>query len=157
MPDAECLDHRVKSDPGLLARGEPPAEQEILPDREMREELRVLKDKADPLAARTADLSNAAGTLADLLADNRPLLHDTVQYLDVVAAPLVVQHDELDQLLQKVPNAFELIGRAGGIYGDFFNLYLCDIGLKLNGLQPGGPVRNVKLLTYGPTGRCTPQ
>jgi phospholipid/cholesterol/gamma-HCH transport system substrate-binding protein len=116
-----------------------------------------LKDKADPLAARTADISNAAGTLADLLADNRPLLHDTVQYLDVVTGPLADQHDQLNELLQKVPNAFEIIGRAGGIYGDFFNLYLCDLGLKLNGLQPGGPVRTVKLLTYGPTGRCTPQ
>jgi phospholipid/cholesterol/gamma-HCH transport system substrate-binding protein len=116
-----------------------------------------LKDKADPLAARTADISNAAGTLADLLADNRPLLHDTVQYLDVVTGPLADQHDQLNELLQKVPNAFEIIGRAGGIYGDFFNLYLCDLGLKLNGLQPGGPVRTVKLLTSGPTGRCTPQ
>jgi phospholipid/cholesterol/gamma-HCH transport system substrate-binding protein len=28
--------------------------------------------------------------------------------------------------------------------------------LKLNGLQPGGPVRTVKI-TQQPTGRCTPQ
>ncbi|KUH82868.1 MULTISPECIES: MlaD family protein [unclassified Mycobacterium] len=115
-----------------------------------------LKDKGDPLAERTADISNAAGTLADLLADNRPLLHDTVQRLDVIATPLVDQQAQLDDLLRKVPDAFEMIGRAGGIYGDFFNLYLCDIGLKLNGLQPGGPVRTVKLLSQ-PTGRCTPQ
>lgn len=116
-----------------------------------------LKNNADPLAERTADISNSARTVADLLADNRPLLHDTVQYLDVVATPLVDQHEQLTELLQKVPDAFEIIGRAGGIYGDFFNLYLCDVGLKINGLQPGGPVRTVKLLTYGPTGRCTPQ
>ncbi|KUI04706.1 MlaD family protein [Mycobacterium sp. IS-3022] len=115
-----------------------------------------LKDKGDPLAERTVDISNAAGTLADLLADNRPLLHDTVQRLDAIATPLVDQQAQLDDLLQKVPDAFEMIGRAGGIYGDFFNLYLCDIGLKVNGLQPGGPVRTVKLLSQ-PTGRCTPQ
>ncbi|HEY7051700.1 MAG TPA: virulence factor Mce family protein [Mycobacterium sp.] len=116
-----------------------------------------LKNKADPIAASTADISNAAGTLADLLTDNRPLLHNTVEYLDIVAAPLVEQSDQLNNLLQKVPDAFEIIGRAGGIYGDFFNTYLCGIGLKLNGLQPGGPVRNIKLVDYGPTGRCTPQ
>jgi len=29
------------------------------------------------------------------------------------------------------------------IYGDFFNFYLCDLSLKVNGLQPGGPVRSV--------------
>lgn len=115
-----------------------------------------LKDKGDPLAERTVDISNAAGTLADLLADNRPVLHDTVQRLDAIATPLVDQQAQLDDLLQKVPDAFEMIGRAGGIYGDFFNLYLCDIGLKVNGLQPGGPVRTVKLLSQ-PTGRCTPQ
>ena len=37
-----------------------------------------LKNRADPLAAGVADISNAAGTLADLLADNRPLLKSTV-------------------------------------------------------------------------------
>ena len=46
--------------------------------------------------------------------------------------------------------------RAGGVYGDFFNFYLCDITLTLNGLQPGGPVRKVRI-TKQPTGRCTPQ
>ena len=45
----------------------------------------------------------------------------------------------------KVPAAFNIIGRASGIYGDFFNFYLCDLSLKVNGLQPGGPVRSVKL------------
>ena len=116
-----------------------------------------LKNKADPLASRTADISNAAGTLAGLLSDNRPLLHDTLQDLDIIASPIVAEKDRLDELLRKVPDAFEIIGRAGGLYGDFFNIYLCEIGLKLNGLQPGGPVRAVKIVNYGPTGRCTPQ
>jgi phospholipid/cholesterol/gamma-HCH transport system substrate-binding protein len=58
--------------------------------------------------------------------------------------------------LAKLPDAFRVIGRAGGIYGDFYNFYLCDISIKVNGLQPGGPVRTVKLFGQ-PTGRCTPQ
>lgn len=115
-----------------------------------------LKDRAGSLADGTAHISNAAATVADLLADNRSLLHDTISRLETVAGPLVDQHDKLGDLLGKLPNAFNIIGRASGIYGDFFNFYLCDLSLKVNGLQPGGPVRSVKLWAQ-PTGRCTLQ
>jgi phospholipid/cholesterol/gamma-HCH transport system substrate-binding protein len=115
-----------------------------------------LKNRADPLANATANISNAAGTLGDLLRDDRPLLKDTVGHLETIQQPLVDQRDQLNDLLQKLPNALKIIGRAGGIYGDFFNFYACDIFLKLNGLQPGGPVRTVKI-TSQPSGRCTPQ
>ena len=70
--------------------------------------------------------------------------------------PLVDQKDQLNDLLTRFPQAVKTIGRAGGIYGDFFNFYACDIALKLPGLQPGGPVRTVKI-TSQPSGRCTPQ
>jgi phospholipid/cholesterol/gamma-HCH transport system substrate-binding protein len=115
-----------------------------------------LKNRADPIAESTADISDAAGTVADLLADNRPLLQDTVGYLEGIQQPLVDQQAQLDDILVRLPTAFKIIGRAGGIYGDFFNFYACDVTLKLNGLQPGGPVRTVKVWTQ-PSGRCTPQ
>jgi phospholipid/cholesterol/gamma-HCH transport system substrate-binding protein len=115
-----------------------------------------LKGRASQLADGTAHITNAAGTVADLLADNRSLLHDTVGRLETVAAPLVEQHDQLGDLVGKLPNAFNTIGRASGIYGDFFNFYLCDLAVKVNGLQPGGPVRSVKLWAQ-PSGRCTLQ
>ncbi|MGA8544710.1 MAG: virulence factor Mce family protein [Mycobacterium sp.] len=115
-----------------------------------------LKGRAADLADGTAHISNAAATVADLLADNRALLHDTVGRLENVAGPLVEQHDKLGDLLGKLPNAFNIIGRASGIYGDFFNFYLCDLAIKVNGLQPGGPVRSVKLWAQ-PSGRCTLQ
>jgi phospholipid/cholesterol/gamma-HCH transport system substrate-binding protein len=115
-----------------------------------------LKNRADPVASSVADISDAAGTISDLLAENRPLLRDTVNYLDGVQQPLVDQQAELNDLLIKFPQAIRTIGRAGGIYGDFFNFYACDISLILNGLQPGGPVRKVKL-TSQPSGRCTPK
>ena len=41
-----------------------------------------LKNRADPIASSVADISDAAGTVADLLADNRPLLQSTVGYLE---------------------------------------------------------------------------
>ncbi|OBK96422.1 virulence factor Mce family protein [Mycobacterium sp. 1165178.9] len=115
-----------------------------------------LKDHGDQLAGGTAHISNAAGTVADLLAEDRGLLHNTLNYLDAVQQPLIDQQDQLQDFLKKVPTALNMIGRAIGSYGDFVNFYACDITLKINGLQAGGPVRTVRLFQQ-PTGRCTPQ
>ncbi|MET0993947.1 MAG: MlaD family protein, partial [Mycobacterium sp.] len=115
-----------------------------------------LKDRGDPIATSVADISDAAGTVSDLLADNRPLLQSTVSSLEVIQQPLIDQKDQLNDILIRLPNALKIVGRAGGVYGDFFNFYVCDISLKLPGLQPGGPVRTVKVWSQ-PTGRCTPQ
>ncbi len=115
-----------------------------------------LKNRADPIASSVADISDAAGTVGDLLADNRPLLQSTVGNLEVIQQPLVDQKDQLNDTLTRLPTALKIIGRAGGVYGDFFNFYACDVTLKLPGLQPGGPVRSVKVWSQ-PTGRCTPQ
>lgn len=115
-----------------------------------------LKNHGDQLAGGTAHISNAAGTVADLLAEDRGLLHKTLNYLDAVQQPLIDQQDQLQDYLKKVPTALNMIGRAIGSYGDFVNFYACDITLKINGLQAGGPVRTVRLFQQ-PTGRCTPQ
>jgi len=115
-----------------------------------------LKNRADPIADSVASISNGAGSLADLLGDNRELLHSTLGYLETTQQSLVDQKEQLNDTLQKVPQALKILGRSGGVYGDFFNFYVCDIELKINGLQPGGPVRTVKL-TNQPSGRCTPK
>lgn len=115
-----------------------------------------LKNRADPLAGAIADISDASGTLAGLLRDDRPLLQQTIGQLETIQQPFADDPAKLDKLLAEYPAAITLIGRAGGIYGDFFNFYLCDISLKVNGLQPGGPVRKVNI-TNQPSGRCTPK
>lgn len=115
-----------------------------------------LKNRADPLAGAIADISDASGTLAGLLRDDRPLLQQTTGHLETIQQPFADDPAKLDKLLSEYPAAITLIGRAGGIYGDFFNFYLCDISLKLNGLQPGGPVRTVNI-TKQSSGRCTPK
>ncbi|QLL07841.1 virulence factor Mce family protein [Mycobacterium vicinigordonae] len=115
-----------------------------------------LKDHSDSLAGGTAHISNAAGTVADLLAEDRALLKKTVNYLDAVQQPLIDQKQQLNDFLQAVPSALNHIGRAIGSYGDFVNFYSCDISLRINGLQAGGPVRTVRLF-HQPTGRCSPQ
>jgi phospholipid/cholesterol/gamma-HCH transport system substrate-binding protein len=115
-----------------------------------------LKNRADPLAGAIADISNASTELAGLLSDERPILQQTISKLETIQQPLADDPAKLDKLLTEYPIAINLIGRAGGVYGDFFNFYLCDLTLTLNGLQPGGPVRKVRI-TKQPTGRCTPQ
>jgi phospholipid/cholesterol/gamma-HCH transport system substrate-binding protein len=115
-----------------------------------------LKNHADPLAAGTAHLSNAAGTVADLLADNRALLHKEINYLQALQQPLIDQRDQLSDLIHKLPTTLNLIGRSIGLYGDWVNFYVCDLTIMWNGLQPGGPVRTVRIWQQ-PTGRCTPQ
>lgn len=115
-----------------------------------------LKNRADPIATAVADISDAAGTISDLLADNRPLLQDTVGYLEATQQPLIDQEEEVNDILVRLPSAHKALARTGGVYGSFYNFYLCDITLKLNGLQPGGPVRNVRV-TSQPSGRCTPR
>lgn len=115
-----------------------------------------LQNHADPLAAGTANISNAAGTVADLLADNRGLIHKAINYLQALQQPLVDQRDQLGDLIHKTPTALNLIGRSIGLYGDWVNFYVCDLTIKWNGLQAGGPVRTVRLWQQ-PTGRCTPQ
>jgi phospholipid/cholesterol/gamma-HCH transport system substrate-binding protein len=115
-----------------------------------------LKNRADPLAGAIADISDASTQLAGLLSDERPILQQTIGKLETIQQPLADDPAKLDKLLTEYPTAITLIGRAGGVYGDFFNFYLCDLTLTLNGLQPGGPVRKVRI-TKQPTGRCTPQ
>ena len=113
-----------------------------------------LNNHADSLAAGVANISNGAGTVADLLADNRALLHKTLHYAESVNQPLIDQIDQYDDLIGRTPAGLNTVGRAFSS-GDWLAFYLCDLTLKTNGLQAGGPVRTVKVWAQ-PTGRCTP-
>jgi phospholipid/cholesterol/gamma-HCH transport system substrate-binding protein len=115
-----------------------------------------LNNHADSFAAGIANISNAAGTVGDLLADNRTLLHKSLNYLEPIQQPIIDQRDLYDDQIKRTPIGVNIVGNAAGNYGDWINFYLCDLTLKTNGLQAGGPVRTVKIWSQ-PTGRCTPQ
>jgi phospholipid/cholesterol/gamma-HCH transport system substrate-binding protein len=115
-----------------------------------------LNNNAEPFAAGIANISNGAGTVGDLLADNRALLHKTLNYLEPIQQPIIDQRDLWDDQLKRTPIGMNIVGNAVGNYGDWVNFYLCDLTLKTNGLQAGGPVRTVRIWSQ-PTGRCTPQ
>jgi phospholipid/cholesterol/gamma-HCH transport system substrate-binding protein len=112
------------------------------------------------LADRKTDLTNsiaysnaAAATVADLLQQTRPSVHNVVTQTDRVAGIAVADHDYLDDLLKTLPDAYQTLGRQG-IYGDFFSFYLCDLILKMNG--KGGQPVYIKVAGQA-TGRCTPK
>jgi phospholipid/cholesterol/gamma-HCH transport system substrate-binding protein len=112
------------------------------------------------LAAHSTDISDAvantnaaAGTVADLLDQARPPLLHTVQQANRATAIVVADHEYLDNLLKTLPDKYRVLNRQG-LNGDFFNMYLCDVVLKMNG--KGGQPVFVKLAGQH-TGRCTPK
>lgn len=112
------------------------------------------------LAARKQDVTNgvayanaAAGSIADLLKQIRPPLKKVVPELDRTAGTVMADKDFFDNLLNTLPDSYQMLNRQG-LYGDYFTFYLCDIVLKLNGKN--GQPTYVKLAGQE-TGRCAPR
>ncbi|HEX4394806.1 MAG TPA: MCE family protein [Mycobacterium sp.] len=112
------------------------------------------------LAARKTDIvksiaySNfAASTVADLLQQTRPAIHNTVAQTDRVAGIALADHDYLDDVLKTLPDTYQKLSRQG-LYGDFFSFYMCDLVLKMNG--KGGQPVYIKVAGQS-TGRCAPK
>jgi phospholipid/cholesterol/gamma-HCH transport system substrate-binding protein len=119
-----------------------------------------LSELVDGLAARKGDISNAvaytnasAGSIADLLQQARPPFKNTVHQTDRTAGIVVADHEYFDNLLNTLPDTFQILARQG-LYGDFFSFYMCDVVLKLNG--KGGQPVYMKLVGQD-TGRCAPK
>lgn len=120
----------------------------------------ALSELVEGLESRKQDISNglaytnaAAGTITDLLSEARPPFAKTIHETDRAAGIVVADHEYFDNLLNTLPDAYQVLARQG-IYGDFFSFYLCDIVLKLNG--KGGQPVYVKVAGQS-TGRCAPR
>ncbi|WP_234897365.1 MCE family protein [Mycolicibacterium vanbaalenii] len=112
------------------------------------------------LSERKQDLANAIGyanassrSIADMLEQSRTPLTEVIRETDRSAGIVVADHDYLDDLLQQLPDAYQMLGRQG-LYGDFFSFYLCDLVLKVNG--KGGQPVYIKVAGQD-SGRCTPR
>jgi phospholipid/cholesterol/gamma-HCH transport system substrate-binding protein len=119
-----------------------------------------LSELVHGLAGRKNDIANAvaytnaaAGTVADLLLQARPPARKVINETDRAASIVVADHDYFDDLLNTLPDAYQILARQG-IYGDFFSFYLCDAVLKLNG--KGGQPVYVKVAGQS-SGRCAPR
>ncbi len=113
----------------------------------------TLSDRRQDIANGLAYSSEAAGTIADLLSEARPPLQKVITETDRSAGTVLADHDYFDNLLNTLPDTYQVLNRQG-LYGDFFSFYLCDISLKLNG--KGGQPVYVKVAGQD-TGRCTPR
>ncbi len=114
----------------------------------------------ETLADRKVDISNsvayadrAAESVADLLAQSRPALQKITNETDRAASIVLNEHDYFDNLLDTLPDAYQILGRQG-LYGDWFAFYVCEVVLKVNG--KGGQPVYIKAAGQS-TGRCTPK
>lgn len=112
------------------------------------------------LSARKVDVTNgvayvnaAAGSIADLLAQVRTPLKKVVPELDRTAGTVMADKDFVDNLLNTLPDSYQMLNRQG-LYGDYFTFYLCDVVLKFNGKN--GQPTYVKVAGQD-TGRCAPR
>ncbi len=68
----------------------------------------------------------------------RPPFAKRVTQTDRAHGIVVADHDYFDNLLNTLPDTYQVLARQG-MYGDYFSFYLCDAVLKLNG-KGGQPV-----------------
>ncbi|CAN5610436.1 virulence factor Mce family protein [soil metagenome] len=112
-----------------------------------------LAERKDDIATGLAYTNEAAGSITQLLSEARPPFQKVITETDRSAGIVLADHDYFDNLLNTLPDAYQLLNRQG-MYGDFFSFYLCDIALKLNG--KGGQPVYVKVAGQS-TGRCAPR
>jgi phospholipid/cholesterol/gamma-HCH transport system substrate-binding protein len=112
-----------------------------------------LAERKDDIATGLAYTNEAAGSITALLSEARPPFQKVITETDRSAGIVLADHDYFDNLLNTLPDAYQILNRQG-MYGDFFSFYLCDIALKLNG--KGGQPVYVKVAGQS-TGRCAPR
>ncbi|MET0897246.1 MAG: MCE family protein [Mycobacterium sp.] len=112
-----------------------------------------LAERKEDIATGLAYTNEAAGSITALLSEARPPLQKVITETDRSASIVLADHDYFDNVLNTLPDAYQLLNRQG-MYGDFFSFYLCDIALKLNG--KGGQPVYVKVAGQS-TGRCAPR
>ena len=115
--------------------------------------LATLAERRQDISTGVAYANGAAGSIADLLAQGRAPLTKIVHESDRIASLILADHDYFDNLLNTLPDAYQMLNRQG-LYGDFFSFYLCELLLKVNG--KGGQPVYVKVIGQ-PSGRCTPR
>lgn len=113
----------------------------------------ALSERRTDVAASLGHLDSATATLADLLVHARAPLSKVVTETDRTAAIVVADHDYFTGFLDGLLPAYRTLSRQG-LYGDFFNAYMCELVLKVNG--KGGQPVYIRVANQT-TGRCAPK
>jgi phospholipid/cholesterol/gamma-HCH transport system substrate-binding protein len=119
----------------------------------LSELVKGLDGRKTDISTAVAHIDAASSTIADLISQARPPLKTVVAQTDRAAGIVVADHDYFDNLINTLPDTYQVLARQG-IYGDFFSFYLCDAVLKLNG--KGGQPVYVKVASQT-SGRCAPK
>ncbi|MEC3955357.1 MCE family protein [Nocardia sp. CDC153] len=106
----------------------------------------------DPIGDAIPRISGATGDLTDLLRTARPDLKSTFDQLGRTAGLLDDNTDELQWIIENLPDAYKKLVRIGS-YGSFLNIYACPTDLIVDG--PDGKPMHVKLPGGQTTGRCS--
>lgn len=109
-----------------------------------------LSNERDPIGDAVVALSNGTASVADLLTQSRPPLAGTIDQLNRLAPNLDQEKDRLETALQKAPENYRKLVRIGS-YGNFLQLFLCTVTLRLN--DPTGKVLVLPTLKAD-YGRC---
>jgi len=112
-----------------------------------------LEERKTDIANGVAYINAGAAEVADLLTEARAPLKETVAQTDRAARQVKADRDYVDDLLKTLPDTYQVLARQG-LYGDFFNFYMCEAVLKLNG--KGGQPVYVRLVEQV-AGRCAPK
>ncbi|MGV8871310.1 MAG: MCE family protein [Rhodococcus sp. (in: high G+C Gram-positive bacteria)] len=105
----------------------------------------------DSIGSSIGSLDSSTATLTDLLVGVRPSAAGTVSELNRFAEQLDIARPTLELQLNNMPENYRKMARTG-VYGSFFQFYLCEISIKFTGLD-GEPVLAKLIGQYD--GRCS--
>lgn len=106
----------------------------------------------ESIGASIGTLDSSTAELTDLLVGARPSAAGTITELDRFAEQLDIARPTLERQLNEMPENYRKLARTG-VYGSFFQFYLCEISIKFTGLD-GKPVLAKLIGQY--EGRCSP-
>jgi phospholipid/cholesterol/gamma-HCH transport system substrate-binding protein len=92
----------------------------------------------DPIGQSIVHINDLAASASNLLTQLRPDLAATINRLGVISGTLNSNASTVNSALAALPNAYKTVAGIG-VYGDFFNFYLCQVRVKATGPN-GDPV-----------------
>jgi phospholipid/cholesterol/gamma-HCH transport system substrate-binding protein len=113
----------------------------------------ALAERKEAIADSIAHVDTTAREVSDLLVQSRPAIQKVRHETDRVATIVLNNHEYFDNLLNTLPEAYQMLGRQG-LYGDWFAFYMCEAIIKVNG--KGGQPVYIKAASQT-SGRCTPK
>lgn len=98
----------------------------------------LAKDK-DPITTAVSAIDDMTAELTTLFGQARGPFHSTVIAVDKLARLLNTNTKTLNEVLDSLPAAYQVIDRVGS-HGSFFNFYLCKVQVVISGPN-GRPIK----------------